>query len=148
MRQARRSVNQKLKTSQIILMQAELQILQFRRLCHRFYLVRHRRYYWSIQLHRFLVASFRRNFHINISAYRDSIMFFSYEERLAIFKQWFHIKFSAADIVAAEFYHESAFENINDVIICSKCSFSWCVWFVDDDLLQIHLKMYENCSLI
>ena len=68
----------------------------------------------------------------------------SYEERLVIFTNWSHVKFSATDVIEIKFCHKS---NTKDIITCSKCSFKWFEWCIDENFLQIHL-MKNDCSLI
>ena len=67
----------------------------------------------------------------------------SYEKRLISYKNWFHNKFSADDMIAIEFCYKL---NIKDIVTCSKCDMKLFKWFIDANFLTIHLKA-RNCSL-
>ena len=104
------------------------QIFQIQRLYHRSQLVRHRRYYRSINQIVFLVAN---------------IMIFTYEERLITYENWFHVKSSSVVMIVADFERQLC---IKDVTNCSKCLMILDDWSVDSNFLQMHLNE-SDCRL-
>ena len=73
--------------------------------------------------------------------------YFTYEQRLIIFKKWFYIKFSAADMICANwnYYNDSILQNR---IKCHVCDANHWKWFMNTNSLQKHLNQNAFCFVI